>query len=197
MATFSEESFTQYAQEYINSDLAPWTFFVQSPNFKMYRRRFEPKPALFEYRVIGGYPDVPAKVLAKVYLDLNFRQRWDKNMLTYKELGSSEVLHFVMKYPWPLSNRDYVYQMKMKTIQATIDRTLLVIQGDSVQQYQVSVFEPPTDGIIRIDNYRQNIVIEDDGNGGSLVQASSKVLTSHQNGIKGNNHSILVSVGLF
>jgi hypothetical protein len=87
--------------------------------------------------------------------------------------------------------------MKMKTIQATIDRTLLVIQGDSVQQYQVSVFEPPTDGIIRIDNYRQNIVIEDDGNGGSLVQASSQVLTSHQNGIKGNNHSILVSVGLF
>jgi hypothetical protein len=170
MATFSEESFSQYAQDYLNTDLTPWAFFVQTPNFKMYRRRFEPKPALFEYRVIGGYPDIPAKVLSKVYLDLNFRQKWDKNMLCYKELGTSEVLHFVMKYPWPLSNRDYVYQMKMKTIQATDDRSLLVIQGDSVKPDQVPLFEPPTDGIIRIDNYRQNIVIEDDGNGGSLVQ---------------------------
>ncbi|KAG2177461.1 hypothetical protein INT44_007972 [Umbelopsis vinacea] len=170
MATFSDESFSKFAEEYINSDLSPWTFFVEATNFKIYRRRFEPKPALFEYRVIGGYPDIPAKVLTKVYLDLDFRQKWDKNMLCYKELGSKEVLHFVMKYPWPLSNRDYVYQMKLKTLQAAQDRTVLVIQGDSVQSHQVPVFEPPSNGVIRIDNYRQNIVIEDDGKGGSLVQ---------------------------
>ncbi|KAH8552502.1 hypothetical protein BGW37DRAFT_424029 [Umbelopsis sp. PMI_123] len=170
MATFTDESFSQYAEEYVNCDLTPWEFFVQATNFTIYRRRFEPKPALFEYRVIGGYPDISAKVLSKVYLDLNFRQKWDKNMLCYKELGSKEVLHFVMKYPWPLSNRDYVYQMKLKKVQTSPDRALLVIQGDSVQSYQVPIFEPPTNGVIRIDNYRQNIVIEDDGKGGSLVQ---------------------------
>jgi hypothetical protein len=181
MATFTDESFSQYAEEYVNCDLTPWEFFVQATNFTIYRRRFEPKPALFEYRVIGGYPDISAKVLSKVYLDLNFRQKWDKNMLCYKELGSKEVLHFVMKYPWPLSNRDYVYQMKLKKVQTSPDRALLVIQGDSVQSYQVPIFEPPTNGVIRIDNYRQNIVIEDDGKGGSLVQVKSltNLLISH------------------
>ncbi|CAM0138446.1 hypothetical protein VKS41_007058 [Umbelopsis sp. WA50703] len=170
MSTFSDESFTRYAEEYIHSDLTAWTFFVQTPNFQIYRRRFDPKPSLFQYRVVGGYPDIPPQVLSKVYLDLNFRQKWDKNMLCYKELGSSDVLHFVMKYPWPMSNRDYIYQIGMKTVQAGEDRKVLVIQGDSVQKDEVADYEPPSNGVIRIDNYCQNIVIEDDGKGGSLVQ---------------------------
>ncbi|KAG0224202.1 hypothetical protein BGX31_008153 [Mortierella sp. GBA43] len=86
-----------------------WELFLESHGFKIYRRTM-PNTPLYEYKALGHYPDVPSKLLADVFTDLEYRKTWDKNMVGFKRLDHG-VIHYTTKFPWPLSPREYFYEL--------------------------------------------------------------------------------------
>jgi hypothetical protein len=93
---FHNDDFIDFAKQFINPDLSTWQLYVETPEFKVYRRISDRNPSLFEYRIIGGWNDIPARVLSHVYLDLAYRKNWDKHMISYTDLGSN-AFHYLIK----------------------------------------------------------------------------------------------------
>ncbi|RKP35253.1 hypothetical protein BJ085DRAFT_4408, partial [Dimargaris cristalligena] len=87
---------------------------------------------LYEYRVKGVFADVEASVLDQVYTDLNYRKAWDVNMLGYDELGPQQY-QYTVKYPFPLTNREYVYRIHKHTV-VHQGRTYYVTLGSSLTE---------------------------------------------------------------
>lgn len=69
-----------------------------------------PNTALYEYKALGYYPDVPSRLLVDVFTDLEYRKTWDKNMVGFKRLEHG-VIQYTTKFPWPLSPREYFYEL--------------------------------------------------------------------------------------
>lgn len=169
MSFFSEETFKDFVKQFkaqgkVSGD---WELYVKNSDFTIYRKpALDRNPNLYHYRSIGGWSDVKSETLAQVYLDLDFRKKWDKNMhshASFKVPDEEHVgSHFEMKYPWPLSNRDYAYTMERKLVKDKEDE-YQVILGESLP---ISSF-PEQKGVIRIGTYTQNICItpNEDGNG--------------------------------
>ncbi|KAG0339951.1 hypothetical protein BG004_006602 [Podila humilis] len=103
----------QQFQECLNELQVPqveeWELFLESHGFRIYRKTM-PNTALYEYKALGHYPDVPSSLLADVFTDLDYRKTWDKNMVGFKRLDH-DVIHYTTKFPWPLSPREYFYEL--------------------------------------------------------------------------------------
>jgi hypothetical protein len=166
MSFFPQEAFKDFVQQckQHTESGGNWEFYVKTADFTVYRQKApsDRNPNLYRYRSIGGWANVKADTLAHVYLDLEFRKKWDKNMKSHQSIDNNN--HFEMKYPWPLANRDYAYTIERKLVQDTTDGSeYQVILGESLP----SASFPEHSGVIRIDNYMQNIFIgpSEDGNG--------------------------------
>jgi hypothetical protein len=163
MPFFEDHSYRKCVTEF-KSQAKPnreWEFYMKNDNFTVYRRPAVGRnPDLYSYKAFGGWKDVKPDTLANVYLDLDFRKKWDKYMKTHKyfevKSDSKEYtgIHFEMNYPWPLSNRDYAYVMETKLVKDGDDK-YQVILGESLP----SGSYPVSKGVIRIDTYMQNICI--------------------------------------
>lgn len=176
---FQNDQFVDFAKEFFNPNLTKWQSYVETPEFKVYRRTSDRNTSLFEYRIIGGWKDIPARILSHVYLDLVYRKTWDKHMISFQDLGSN-AFHYLIKYPWPMSNRDYIYEIEKKKLQTKDGHRLWAILGDSVNDPQILAKVTHEKGVVSIDNYAQRIVIADDGANGS------KVLMDYFDDPKGN-----------
>ncbi|KAG0234822.1 phosphatidylcholine transfer protein [Mortierella sp. GBAus27b] len=154
---FTEDQVTAAISELQNPDVATWELFAEAPTFKVYRRGVATS-ALNEYKVLGSYPDLPAKYLLRAYTDLEYRKTWDKNMGGWQKL-EDDRLHFTSKFPWPLSPRDYVYELRVQEFNGGV----YCINGKSVEDPAM----PAKSGTVRVDEYRQDVVIQptEDGNG--------------------------------
>lgn len=171
MPFFSKDTFREYVNHCKNDQdfLNGWELYERNPEFMVYRKPAHGKSdKLFQYRAIGGWNEVKPTTLVQVYLDLDFRKQWDKNMLGYQyfDHNGNKAIHFEIKYPWPLSNRDYAYVMEQQLVQDENDIVHIVILGESLP---VDSF-PCSKGTIRIDTYMQNICISPNKNGhGCLI----------------------------
>ncbi|KAG0354163.1 hypothetical protein BGZ54_001804 [Gamsiella multidivaricata] len=154
---FTEDQVNAAIVEIRDPDIVSWELFTEVPNFKVYRRAVV-NSALNEYKVLGTYPDLPARYLLSAYTDLNYRKTWDKNMGGWKQLDERR-LHYTSKFPWPLSPRDYVYELHVQEFGGGI----YCINGQSVEDKTV----PEKSGTVRVDEYRQDVVIQplEDGKG--------------------------------
>ncbi|RUP49821.1 hypothetical protein BC936DRAFT_141352 [Jimgerdemannia flammicorona] len=167
---FPASQFTEFLTQFTTQDFQGWAFYAETSQFKVYRRLSARNPSLYEYRCVGGFPDVPANILSHVYLDLEYRRSWDKNMISYTLLRP-DTYHYLIKYPWPLHNRDYIYEIVRRRVAlpgaADGAELAYVIIGDSVLDIQ----KPPEKGVTRIDNYLQKIVIlaSEDGKGSRVL----------------------------
>ncbi|KAF7727994.1 hypothetical protein EC973_006759 [Apophysomyces ossiformis] len=146
-----------------------WELYVQHGMWKIFRRpALSLNPALYLYRAIGGWNNIKPEILAEVYLDLDYRETWDNYMLSHQVItnDSSETdamvcHHYELRYPWPLSNRDYVYQVQRKTVQHQGKR-YEVIMAESVT---AAMNYPERKGVIRIDTYFQSMCLTADSSG--------------------------------
>ena len=178
MPFFPEDTFRDFVRQYKEQTKldGEWEFYVKNLDFTVYRRpAHDRNPNLFEYRSFGGWTDIKSDTLAHVYLDLEFRKKWDKNMQSHQyfmvedeqqEKNSHTGNHFEIKYPWPLSNRDYAYTIERKIVKESDGKQYQVILGESLP----STSFPERKGVIRIDTYMQNICITtgEDGKGCSV-----------------------------
>lgn len=154
---FTEDQVSNALAELKKPDIASWELFSQVANFKVFRRAVSGS-ALKEYKVLGTFPDLPVRYLLRAYTDLDLRKTWDKNMTSWQPLPNHR-LHFVAKFPWPLSPRDYVYELRVQEFQGGV----VCINGNSV----VDETMPERSGTVRVDEFRQDVVIQptEDGQG--------------------------------
>jgi len=90
-----------------------WESVFDADGFKAWRRPHAGS-ALYEYRTVGVISEVPPKQYYKFYLDSLAWKTWDTNMemveIINKESEQVDWLYWGVKFPFPFSNRDYVYR---------------------------------------------------------------------------------------
>ncbi|KAL3318118.1 StAR- lipid transfer protein 7, mitochondrial [Cichlidogyrus casuarinus] len=94
-----------------------WDLVLDKNNLKMWRRPIDHEYVnsqnnLHEYRVIGSLPDVSAQTFLEVQLNLDLRKKWDSNVVNLEPVSNesgTELLHWVSKFPFPMSNREYFF----------------------------------------------------------------------------------------
>ncbi|KAI1297840.1 hypothetical protein EDD11_006906 [Mortierella claussenii] len=105
----SDHQFQECLAELQVPRVEDWELFLESHGFRIYRKTM-PNTSLYEYKALGHYPDVPASLLADVFTDLEYRKTWDKNMVGFNRLDHG-VIQYTTKFPWPLSPREYFYEL--------------------------------------------------------------------------------------
>ncbi|KFQ64998.1 Phosphatidylcholine transfer protein, partial [Pelecanus crispus] len=127
---------------------------------------FPQQSGLYEYKVFGGLADCPPKLFVDVYMDLKFRKQWDPYVkeLYEKTCDGERVIYWEVNYPFPFSNRDYVYVRECREM-AVDGRKIWVVLAENVSVPQF----PEKPGITRVKSYKQSLAIESDGKTGSKV----------------------------
>ncbi|GAB1296659.1 Phosphatidylcholine transfer protein [Apodemus speciosus] len=128
---------------------------------------WRPQPSgLYEYKVFGVLEGCSPALLADVYMDLDYRKKWDQYVkeLYEKECDGQMAAYWEVKYPFPLSNRDYVYTRQRRDLDVDGRKIYVVLaQSISVPQF------PEKSGVIRVKQYKQSLAIESDYKKGSRV----------------------------
>nr|XP_019606746.1 PREDICTED: phosphatidylcholine transfer protein [Rhinolophus sinicus] len=164
---FSEEQFRQACTELQQPALAgaDWQLLVETLGISIYRL-LDQQTGLYEYKVFGVLEDTPPALLADVYMDLDYRKQWDQHVkeLYEKECDGKTVVYWEVKYPFPMSNRDYVYIRQRRELDVE-GRKIYVVLAQSISLPQFA--EKP--GVIRVKGYKQSLAIESNGKKGSKV----------------------------
>ncbi|CAM2101986.1 unnamed protein product [Caretta caretta] len=169
---FSEEQFQAACRELSQPAPAPapapggaWQLLVETMGISIYRL-YDEQSGLYEYKIFGGLADCPPELLADVYMDLDYRKQWDQYVkeLCEKIYDEKRIIYWEVKYPFPLSNRDYVYIRERRDMEVD-GRKIWVMLAKSMSLPQC----PEKPGIIRVNSYVQSLVLESDGKTGSKV----------------------------
>ncbi|ESN93010.1 hypothetical protein HELRODRAFT_69451, partial [Helobdella robusta] len=72
-----------------------------------------------QYKVNGSYKDVSARAFYNTQVDLEFRKQLDRHVISLNIIdkvddSGSEIVHWITHFPYPLSNREYVYVRRHK-----------------------------------------------------------------------------------
>nr|KAF6458044.1 phosphatidylcholine transfer protein [Rousettus aegyptiacus] len=165
--SFTDEQFLEACAELQQPALAgaDWQLFLETLGISVYRL-LDQETGLYKYKVFGVLKDCPPALLADVYMDLDYRKQWDQYVkeLYEKECDGKIVVYWEVKYPFPMSNRDYVYIRQRRDLDMEGRKIHVVLaQSTSVPQFA----ERPD--VIRVKGYKQSLAIESDGKKGSKV----------------------------
>jgi START domain len=75
--------------------------------------------ALSEYLIGGTFANISSERFAQVQIDLDYRLKWDEHTAKIEVLDGDEserAVYWQIKYPWPMSNRDYVFTGRSKKV---------------------------------------------------------------------------------
>lgn len=133
-----------------------WEAFLERSDVVIWRRPLSGRN--FEYRVFGKYHDVCAGAWFRINADDKRRKDWDDTCLEIRQIDAdpvtrTQVLYWRSQYPFPMSNRDYVFKKNF-----VLDRKrkmALILNTDTVHP---SV--PETKDHVRIKRYRSIIVVK-------------------------------------
>ncbi|KAF0033270.1 hypothetical protein F2P81_015560 [Scophthalmus maximus] len=121
---------------------------------------------LYEYKVFGVLASCTAELCAEVYMDLTYRKHWDGYVkeLYEKDFDGHSAIYWEVKYPFPLSNRDYVYIRERRDLDVD-GRKIWVILARSSPATPCA----EKSGVLRVNDYKQSLALESDGAGGTKV----------------------------
>ncbi|KAG7459348.1 hypothetical protein MATL_G00209690 [Megalops atlanticus] len=163
---FTDEQFQDAWRELDEPQLdGGWEFFTETMGVKIYRL-FDKETGLYEYKVFGILSSCDPELCTEVYMDLAYRKQWDGYVkeLYEKDYDGQTVIYWEVKYPFPLSNRDYVYMRERRLLEPEGRRIWVVLaQSSSVPQC------PEKSGILRVKDYKQSLAMESDGACGTKV----------------------------
>ncbi|XP_072502855.1 phosphatidylcholine transfer protein [Notamacropus eugenii] len=164
---FSEEEFRKACAELEAPAWASggWEILVESEDFRVYRLLDE-QTQLYEYKAFGNIKNCSPALCADVYMDLKYRKQWDSYVkeLYETKIQGKMVVYWEVNYPFPMCNRDYVYVRDRRDLDLN-GRTVHVILAKSFSVPEI----PEKNGIVRVSDYRQSLVIESDGKEGCKV----------------------------
>ncbi|KAH3699446.1 phosphatidylcholine transfer protein-like [Dreissena polymorpha] len=160
---FTDEEFAEACRELEQPQIEGWEFFTESHGVTIYRM-YNETSGLYEYKIYGVLDDVLPDVCAQVYMDLEYRKQWDSYVkeLYEKDADGKKVIYWNVNYPWPLSNRDYVYARTLRELDSNGQKVYVVLaRSETVPSI------PEVDGVIRVDDYVQSCALTTDGKVGS------------------------------
>ncbi|XP_019745464.1 phosphatidylcholine transfer protein [Hippocampus comes] len=163
---FTEEDFAVAWKELDEPQLdGGWQLFTETMGVHIYRL-LEQKTGLYEYKVFGSLDDCKAELCADVYMDLAYRKHWDPYVkeLTEKEIDGQRAIYWEVAYPFPLSNRDYVYVRERRVLDVGGRKIWVVLARSSPETPY-----PEKNGVLRVKDYKQTIVMEANGHAGTKV----------------------------
>ncbi|XP_020613106.1 phosphatidylcholine transfer protein-like [Orbicella faveolata] len=129
---FEDRKFLEAAQEIDNIKLDGYEFFTESVKesveCKIYRKHVETS-GLYEYKIMGSLEDVGPDVCKQVYMDLEYRKKWDEYVKELYECDDEGVqsIYWNVNYPWPMSNRDYIYKRALRELEVNGIPTVVVL----------------------------------------------------------------------
>ncbi|XP_060059761.1 phosphatidylcholine transfer protein isoform X2 [Erinaceus europaeus] len=206
---FLEEQFRAVCAEFQKHELggADWELLVDTLGIKVFRLRNQ--SGLYEYKVFGVLEDCPPDVLADVYMDLNYRKQWDSYVkeLYEEECDGKNVVYWEVNYPFPMSNRDYVYIRDCRELDWEGQKVYVVL----AKSVEVPQF-PEKSGVVRVKQYKQSLALVSDGKKGSrdltlayigehevvnTIQLEKTILPSFNNHILWTGNTSIHLVGQF
>ncbi|XP_075417680.1 phosphatidylcholine transfer protein isoform X2 [Tenrec ecaudatus] len=165
---FSDQQFREACAELQRPALAgaDWQLLMETLGISIYRL-LDQQSGLYEYKVFGVLEDCPPALLADVYMDLGYRKQWDQYVkeLYQQDCGDGEtVIYWEVKYPFPMSNRDYVYLRERRELEVEGQKVLVVLARSTATPQCAE-----KSGVIRVKQYKQSLAIQSDGKKGSRV----------------------------
>lgn len=168
----------QFEVEESNSEGGPtWKFIGSSEKdgvvVTVHSRALPEKGGLSEFMIRGSLPIRPDVYFA-LNADMEYRPEWDSTTTSVSELASSgpgpeagfaaqrsRMLHWEVKYPWPLGRRDYVLEQNVHSEDGDDDKCppIRCIQGRTLSPEECNALRPCESGITRIEDYRANMTI--------------------------------------
>ncbi|XP_028393738.1 phosphatidylcholine transfer protein-like [Dendronephthya gigantea] len=165
---FEAAEFDQAVEELNCPKLENWEFFVEtSPegvHCKIYRQ-YDQASGLYSYKMYGTL-ECPPETCYQVYIDLEYRKKWDDYVkelyeFTEEENGSTvRGIYWNVNFPFPLSNRDYTFVRDSRKLEV-----------DGVQTYAVLGKSHPfssrkeVSGVVRVSDFTQSLVLQPDEKG--------------------------------
>lgn len=163
---FTDEDFQAAWRELDEPQLeGGWELFTETMGVKIYRL-YNEKTGLYEYKIFGVLSSCVPEVCADVYMDLTYRKQWDSYVkeLHEKDFDGHAAIYWEVKYPFPLSNRDYVYIRERRDLEVN-GRKISVVLARSSPKTPC----PEKSGVIRVNDYKQSVAMEGDGGSGTKV----------------------------
>ncbi|XP_077996931.1 LOW QUALITY PROTEIN: phosphatidylcholine transfer protein-like [Glandiceps talaboti] len=160
---FTELQFSEACQDLENPNLEGYDFFVESHGVKIYRM-YREESGLYEYKTFGVLEEVEPETCAKVYMDLEYRKKWDGYVSELKEISEAgkNGVYWRVHFPFPMSKRDYVYMRQLREFDIDNNHVWAVL-GKS----EPFACEPERSGVIRVDDFHQSLVLRSDGKNGT------------------------------
>ncbi|KAM8825127.1 phosphatidylcholine transfer protein [Synchiropus picturatus] len=163
---FADEEFEDSWRELDEPQLeGGWQLFTETMGVKIYRLHDE-VTGLYEYKVFGSLASCAPELCAAVYMDLTYRKHWDAYVkeLSEEEFDGQKAIYWQVKYPFPLSNRDYVYVRERRILERDGRKVWVVLAKSS----------PDTpcaekSSVLRVKDYKQSLAMESDGGPGTRM----------------------------
>ena len=132
-----------------------WERFADARNCTVYRKLHQ-MSGLYMYKVIGRYPDISVREFLDVQVDHGCRKSWDTYVQKLEtvdvDLGTeSEVIHWIMRFPFPMSSREYLYVRRV-----WVNKNAAVLINRSVDHPAV----PECRKYVRVQNYLSEMVMQ-------------------------------------
>ncbi|TMS15638.1 Phosphatidylcholine transfer protein [Larimichthys crocea] len=163
---FADEEFQGAWRELDEPQLdGGWELFTETMGVKIYRL-YDQETGLYEYKVFGVLDTCTPELCADVYMDLKYRKDWDKyaKELYEKDYDGQTAIYWEVKYPFPMSNRDYVYVRERRDLDVDGRKIWVILARSSP--------ETPCEeksGVLRVKDYKQSVALESDGGCGTRV----------------------------
>ncbi|XP_078490395.1 phosphatidylcholine transfer protein [Ciona intestinalis] len=154
---WNDDVFDSMIHQLDHKELDGYEFLAESMNVTIHRT---PKgnAGLYDYKLYATLPDASPEEIASVFLDNKYRVVWDEYVtelyVVQKNEKGPDVIYFNVDFPWPLSNRDYVYGRETRRMTKN-GEDFVVIVMHSVLKHNV----PEVSGAIRVDDYHQSLAL--------------------------------------
>ncbi|XP_050406764.1 phosphatidylcholine transfer protein [Patella vulgata] len=160
---FTDTEFENTVKELENPQIEGWDFFTESNDVKIYRL-YNEESGLYEYKIYGFLKDVPPKICADVYMDLEYRKKWDSfaKEIYETQVIDKKLIYWEINYPFPMWNRDYVFSRELRELKCNNDNVWVVL-AKSTSDSSI----PEKSGVIRVDDCVQNAALTSDGKNGT------------------------------
>jgi hypothetical protein len=166
---FTDRQFESAVKELEAPALEGYELLTESHSVKIYRH-FRESSGLYEYKIYGALPEIYPGTCIQVYNDLDYRKQWDSYVSELTELKEvplerGSAIYWCVKYPFPLSNRDYVFVREMRELDSPKGVHSWVALSTTLNV----PLRPEKSRVIRVDEFSQCLAIQTDGANGSIV----------------------------
>ncbi|XP_031568420.1 stAR-related lipid transfer protein 7, mitochondrial-like [Actinia tenebrosa] len=133
-----------------------WEVLSRQENMSVLRRQMD--TGIYEYKVFGSFIDINARSFFTIQIDTEYRKIWDHyagklEIIDRDPESECEVLHWIMKYPYPLRSRDYVMIRRSK-VDEEEKKIVLMSKATDHPKY------PESQDHVRVNEYASQMVIK-------------------------------------